>query len=70
MSCWQNGAGVGNTRKINIIIINKIKNKKIPHCQNSFKIEYKNRKKKRRGKINTPNTHIHDCSLSWNGTGT
>jgi len=23
-----------------------------------------------RGKIDTPNTHIHDCSLSWPGTGT
>ena len=23
-----------------------------------------------RDKIDTPNTHIHDCSLSWLGTGT
>ena len=29
-----------------------------------------NRKIRNRCKIDTPNTHIHDCSLSWLGTGT
>ena len=38
---------------------------KIPHCLNNSKIKIVER-----GKIDTPNTHIHDRSLSWFGTGT
>jgi len=34
------------------------------HCQNSSKLY------RIRGKIDTPNTYIHDRSLSWLGTDT
>jgi hypothetical protein len=40
---------------------------KIPHCRNSSKIQSSNQK--HRGKIDTPNTHIHDNLLSYLGTG-
>ena len=40
----------------------------IADCQNSSKIELKNHRNK--GKIETLNTHIHDPSLYWRGTGT
>jgi len=40
----------------------------IAHRQNSFKIELKNHRNK--GKIDNLNTHIHNPSLYWRGTGT
>ena len=40
-----------------------MKNKKIPYSRNSFKFQC-------RGKIDTPNAQIHDCTLSWLDTGT
>ena len=46
----------------------KYENKKIPHCQNSFKILSNNRRQRRN--FDTPNTHIHGRSLLWHCTGT
>jgi len=43
---------------------------KIPHCRNIKKNNRKQTKIAERGKIDTPNTPIHDRSLSWLGTGT
>ena len=37
---------------------NKLKNKKISHCRNNSEIT-------ERCKMHTPNTHVHDRSLSW-----
>ena len=50
--------------KTNKLGIDKMKEKKIPHCQNSSK---SNRTIVEIGKIDTPNTctQIHDRSLSW-----
>jgi len=46
----------------------KMKNK-IPHCrQKQFQNQI--RKSFNRGKIDTPNTQIHDRSLPWLSTGT
>jgi len=53
--------------------------KKLAHCRNSSKTQQKNyhtvgtapkpkRKIGESGKIDTPNTQIHDLSLSWLGT--
>jgi len=42
---------------------NKLKNKQIPHCRNSSNIKIVGR-----GKIDTPNTQMHDPSHSWFGT--
>jgi hypothetical protein len=49
---------------------NKIKKTKtkIPHCRNNLKKS--NRIVVERGKITTPSTQIHDCLISWVGTGT
>ena len=44
---------------------NKMKTKKIAHCQNSS-----NGKIVEREKINTNNIQIHDCLLYWLDTGT
>jgi len=50
--------------------LHEIKRKqKISCCPNISKIEF-NRKIEERGKIHTPNTQIHDRSLSWLETGT
>ena len=40
----------------------------IPHCRNSSKIRWKNRRN--RGKLYTYNTHVHGPSLYWPGTYT
>jgi len=45
-----------------------MKNIKIPHCRDSSKFQSKNRKIT--CKIDTPNTHRHDRSLSWLDIGT
>jgi len=39
----------------------------ISHCWNSSKIQSQTLE---RGNIDTPNTHIHNHSLSWLGTDT
>ena len=47
-----------------------MKNKiQIPHYR-TVTVPISNRKIVDRGKIDTPNTQIHDRSLSWLGTGT
>jgi hypothetical protein len=51
----------------NAILSNKVKNIKY-HTFGT--IPKSNIKIVERGKIDTPNTQIHDCSLSWLGTGT
>jgi hypothetical protein len=33
-------------RKIKVSNIHKMKNKKIPHCRNNYKIKYQNRRKR------------------------
>ena len=43
-------------------------NEKLPPCGNSSEIQWTNYRK--RGKIATTNSHIHDHSLSWISTGT
>jgi hypothetical protein len=45
----------------------KWKVKKIPHCRNSSKIKYRNRRKRQNRYLKRTNTW---CSLSWCGTGT
>ena len=49
------------------ILMNKMKNKKYHTVETIPKL---NIKIVERGKIDTPNTQIHDPSLSWLGTGT
>ena len=46
---------------------NEIKEKKYHTVETVLK---SNRKIVERDKIDAPNTHTHDCSLSWLGTGT
>jgi hypothetical protein len=48
-------------------LMNKMKNKKY---QSVWTVHKSNRKFIERGKIDSPNTHVHDHSLSWLGTGT
>jgi hypothetical protein len=48
------------------LYLNKMR-KKIPHCQNSSKLQQKHR---RRGKIDILNTNIQDHSFTCIGTGT
>ena len=43
--------------------------KQLPHCTGTFPI-YNRKIEVDRGKIDTPNTQIHDHSLSLFGTGT
>jgi hypothetical protein len=49
-------------------LINKMKNKK--SILEVRIVPKSNRKFVERGKIDTPNTYIHDCSLSWSRTDT
>ena len=40
--------------------------KKLPHCQNNYKIKYQNRRKKQNL---YSNSQIHDHTLTWTSAG-